>query len=163
MRSFRPLNIYVPHIKFLVSLFAMLVINATKCALAQISFPKGFKQIKGELGSGLDDVYSNGRYAFSTRREFLAYDEYKTNDAKFKMYVSNAYGFPFFQTKDSLLWGTGKSDDGIFYYVVVDWGGEAYILHSYFNDSGFSYYSKWLIMSIREYRKKGKLFVFPLH
>lgn len=157
------MNIYAPYIKFLGLLFVMLVINGTKYASAQISFPKGFKQIKGELGSGLDDVYSNGRYDFSTRREFLTYDEYKTNDDKFRKYVSNAYGFPFSQTKDSLLWGTGRSDDGIFYYVVVDWGGEAYVLQSYLNDNGFSYYSKWLITSIREYRKKGKEFIFPIH
>jgi len=46
-------------------------------------------------------------------------------------------------------------------HVVVDWGGEVFEFFSKYNNADFSYYSKWLISSIREYRKKGKWFIFP--
>jgi hypothetical protein len=64
-----------------------------------------------------------------------------------------------YRTTDSLLWGTGKID-GYYSYVVVDWNGEVFELFSKYNDTDFSYYSKWLIISIREYRKRGKMFMF---
>ena len=140
------------------------------CAIAgsaQIVFPKGFRRIAGERGSGLDDVYTNGRYSFQFYRESFFYDMaegsdgYKWNDERFRGYVSGGFGFPFVTTKDSLLVGTGKIDDH-YSYIVVGWGGEAYELTSDNNDAGFSTYSIWLITTMREYRRTGKLFMWPI-
>jgi hypothetical protein len=146
--------------KFLLLLFATLVINDTRVS-AQITFPKGFKQIKGERGSGLDDVYFNGRYAFSTSNEFNAYDHFDPTNDSVRNYLRSEYGVSFHLTRDSLLWGTGKFE-GAFKYIIVDQGGQEFILQSYYNDEGFSSYSIWLITSLREYRKDGKAFMFPM-
>jgi len=59
------------------------------------------------------------------------------------------------------LWGTGKIGD-VYSYVIVDWEGDAVELISYYNDSGFSYYSRWLLSIIRKYHKNGKAIVFPM-
>ncbi len=109
---------------------------------------------------GEDDRYSNGKEVFQTHLYWRSYDHYIWNDEKYKQYVADGMGFPFHQTRDSLLWGTGKTADGFYSYAVVDWGGEVFELFSKYNDTDFSYYSKWLITSIREYRKKGKRFIF---
>jgi len=138
---------------FLFLLYAMI-------SLGQASFPKGFKLIEGDNPMGEDDRYSNGKDVFQTHLYWRSYDNYTWNDEKYKQYVAEAYGFPLYRTTDSLLWGTGKTD-GLYFYVVVDWGGEVFELFSKYNDADFSYYSKWLISSIREYRKKGKWFIFP--
>lgn len=147
---------------------AFVLLFSAIAASAQIVFPKGFKQIKGERGSGLDDVYTNGKYSFQLHRESFFYDMmdgsdgYKCNDERFRKYVSGQFGFPFLTTKDSLLVGTGKLNDH-YSYIVAGWGGDAVELMSYNNDAGFSRYSIWLLTSIREYRKKGKAFMFPMH
>ena len=145
--------------KYIICCFLLFyTINAS----AQLTFPNGFKRIKGERGSGVDDVYSNGRYSFRFHRESFFYDDYTTNDEKLKNYVSKDFGFPFYLTKDSLLWGTGKSGD-VYSYVIVDRGGEAIELISYYNDSGFSYYSRWLLSILRSYQKNGRAIMFPMH
>jgi hypothetical protein len=116
-----------------------------------MSFPKDFKRIKGENLTSIDDVY----------RVSVAYQDYKTNNEKFKKYVSEDFGFPFYQTKDSLLWGTGKVGH-VYSYIVVDWGGQAFELFSNFNDNGFSHYSRWLLSTIRKHHKNGKLIMFQM-
>jgi hypothetical protein len=45
---------------------------------------------------------------------------------------------------------------------VITWDGENIELYSRFNDAKFAYYSRWLISTIREYRKKGKRASFPI-
>ena len=129
---------------------------------AQTVFPKGFRQIKDDDACGENDVYTNRRYSFLDHKIFRPYDNYIWNDEAYCRFASGYFGFPLHPTKDSLLWGTGRKDS-LYSYVVVDWGGEAYELISYHNDSGFSMYSKWLITTIRNYRKKGKHFIFPMH
>src|ERR1043165_1209308 len=115
-------------------------------ASAQLSFPKGFRLIKGENLSGEDDVYTNGRYSFQTHKLFRDYD-YKGNDEGVKRQASAFFGFPFYITKDGLCWGTGKTQN-MYSYVVVTKDGEVIELSSPYNDGGFSQYSKWLLSTI---------------
>ena len=63
--------------------------------------------------------------------------------------------------KDSLLWGTGKIGD-VYSYVIIDRAGDGVELISYYNDSDFSYYSRWLLSTIRKYHKNGTAIVFPM-
>ncbi|RBL92436.1 hypothetical protein DF182_07595 [Chitinophaga flava] len=129
--------------------------------LGQASFPKGFKLIKGDNLSGEDDRYSNGKDVFQMHFYFRSYDgDYKGNDEKYKQHITESIGYPVYKTTDGLLWGTGKTGE-YYSYLVVDWSGEVFELFSKDNDADFSYYSKWLISSIREYHKKGKMFMFP--
>ncbi|MBC9931193.1 hypothetical protein [Chitinophaga qingshengii] len=137
--------------------FSLLFLLCAVPTSAQISFPKGFKLIEGENWAGEDDRYSNGKYVFQTRFLFRHYEIW--NNDQVRQDLSKGYGFPFYQTQDSLLWGTGK-DGGFYSYVVVTWNGEAIELFSKDNDADFANYSKWLITTIREYRKKGKVFSF---
>jgi hypothetical protein len=140
-------------------LFIFVFLFSVVCSSAQLSFPKGFKLIAGENPSGEDDVYTNGRYSFQTHNITRAYD-YKVNDEKFKEYVTRDFGFQFYLTKDSLLWGTGKIND-TYSYVVISREGSDFELFSTYNDPQFSHYSKWLLATIREYHKKGKSTSFP--
>lgn len=142
------------------SYFIFFFLLLTMHTFGQASFPKGFKLIKGDHPLGEDDRYSNGKDVFQTRLFFRSYDNYTWNDDKVKQQISQGYGFPLYRTADSLLWGTGKRDE-LYFYIVVDWGGEILELFSRENDADFSTYSKWLITSVREYRKKGRLFIFP--
>lgn len=130
-------------------------------ASAQLSFPKGFKSVQGENGSGEDDVYTNGRYSFQTHQMFRSYDNYVENDENFRKYVSESFGFHFYQTKDGLLWGTGKVKS-VYSYIIVTWYGEAIELFSTHNDKGFSQYSRWLLNTLRTYHREGKAAVFPM-
>lgn len=128
--------------------------------LGQASFPKGFKLIATDNPMGEDDRYSNGKDVFQMHFYFRSYDgDYTWNDDKYKQHIAEGIGYAMYRTADSLLWGTGKID-GYYSYVVVDWHGEVFELFSKYNDADFSYYSKWLISSIREYRKRGKMFMF---
>jgi hypothetical protein len=143
--------------KYYVSFFFLLLAMHT---FGQASFPKGFTLIAGDHPLGEDDRYSNGKDVFQTHLFFRSYDDYTWNDDKVKKRISEGYGFPVYRTADSLLWGTGKKGE-LYTYIVVDWGGEIFELFSRVNDADFSTYSKWLLTSIREYRKQGKWFVFP--
>lgn len=141
-------------------LFTSLFLLYAMTTLGQASFPKGFKLIKSDTPTGEDDRYSNGKDGFQMHFFSRAYDnEYSWNDDNYKKFMSESFGFPMYRTTDSLLWGTGKIDD-YYSYVVVDWHGEIFELYSKYNDADFSLYSKWLLSSIREYRKKGKVFMF---
>ncbi|MGF6846535.1 hypothetical protein QFZ51_001770 [Chitinophaga sp. W3I9] len=140
--------------------FSFLFLLYVMTGLGQASFPKGFKLIEGDNPMGEDDRYSNGKDVFQIHLFWRAYDNYTWNDDKVKQDIAKGYGFPIYRTTDSLLWGTGKTDD-LYFYIVVDWGGEIFELFSRDNDADFATYSKWLISSIREYRKKGKWFIFP--
>ena len=104
--------------------FSLFLLFYTTSSFAQLSFPKGFKRIKGENLTGIEDIYSNGRYSFQARN-LAPNNESEWNDKKFQKFLSEDFGFPFYQTKDSLLWGTGKVGD-YYSYIVVDWGGQAY-------------------------------------
>ncbi|WP_146616153.1 hypothetical protein [Chitinophaga dinghuensis] len=141
-------------------LFSFLLLICVTTTYGQISFPKGFKLIKGDNLMGEDDRYSNGKDVFQTHLFWRSYDNYTWNDDNVKLDISKGYGFPMYRTTDSLLWGTGKTDE-LYFYVVVDWNGEIFELFSRENDADFAGYSKWLITSMREYRKKGKTFLFP--
>jgi len=140
--------------------FSFLILLYAMTTLGQASFPKGFKLIKGDNLTGEDDRYSDGKDIFQMHFFFRSYDGDCTwNDEKYKQHIAESIGYPMYRTTDSLLWGTGKID-GYYSYVVVDWHGEVFELFSKYNDADFSYYSKWLISSIREYRKRGKMFMF---
>lgn len=140
-------------------LFIFLFLFYAMTTLGKISFPKGFEVTEGDNLMGEDDSYSNGKDVFRTYPLFRPVD-YTWNNDEFKQYVTDYFGFPFYRTKDSLLWGTGQR--GKFYsYVVVDIGGQGFELCSRYNDADFANYSKWLISTMREYRKKKKLFLFP--
>lgn len=141
-------------------LFGLLMLLFATSAFGQAVFPTGFKLIEGSHPLGEDDRYTNGKDAFQTHLYWRSFDDYKWNDDQYKKYVADAYGFELYRTKDSLLWGTGVNE-GFYTYVVVDWGGEVFELYSKVNDADFSTYSKWLLSSIREYRKQGKWFIFP--
>lgn len=141
--------------------FSFLLLLYTMHTLGQASFPKGFKLIEGDNLTGEDDRYSNGKDVFQMHMYFRSYDgDYSWNDDKYKQHIAEGIGYPLYRTMDSLLWGTGKIN-GFYSYMVVDWNGEVFELFSKYNDADFSYYSKWLIASIREYRKRGKMFMFP--
>jgi len=138
--------------------FNFLFLLCAMQAFGQASFPEGFKLIKGDNGTGDDDRYSNGKDVFQMHMYFRSYEgDFTWNDDNYKKHIEGAY--PLYRTADSLLWGTGKIDD-YYSYTVVDWHGEVFELYSEQNDADFSKYSKWLITSIREYRKKGKKFMF---
>ncbi|WPV67153.1 hypothetical protein [Chitinophaga sp. LS1] len=140
--------------------FCFLFLLYTIPTLGQASFPKGFKLIEGDNMTGEDDRYSNGKDVFQMHFYWRSYDgDFTWNDDKYRQYIAEGIGYPVYQTKDSLLWGTGKVN-GYYSYVVVDWNGEIFELFSKENDADFANYSKWLISSIREYRKKGKKFMF---
>lgn len=129
-------------------------------ASAQLSFPKGFHLVAGENFSGEEDVYTNNKYSFVTHKIFREYD-YKGNDKGVQKYMTEFFRFPFYLTKDSLCWGTGKV--GSFYsYVIVSWDAEVIELTSRVNDEEFSSYSKWLLATCRQYKKEGKSFMFPM-
>lgn len=142
-------------------LFSFLFLLYAITTLGQASFPKGFKLIKGDNTTGEDDRYSNGKDVFQMHFFFRAYDsDYNWNDDNYKKFMAEAFGYPMYRTTDSLLWGTGKIGE-YYSYVVVDWHGEIFELVSDYSDADFSFYSKWLLSSIRAYRKKGKVFMFP--
>jgi hypothetical protein len=141
-----------------IFLFSFLLLAG--CASAQLSFPKGFRLVDGGNLSGQDDVYTNGRYSFQTHQLFREYD-YKGNDEGVKKVVRDFFKFPFYLTKDSLCWGTGKME-GLYSYVVVTWDREIIELSSPYNDKGFSDYSKWLLTTVRNYRRERKLIMFPI-
>jgi len=127
-------------------LFYLLLLFYTANAPGQIPFPKGFQLVKGESSSGKDDIYTNGRYTFQAfRTGWLEHDED----------LVKTYGFH--QTKDSLFWSTGKSE-GFYFYKVYN--GDLVQLYSLYNDKGFSDYSKWLLSTMRKYRRSAK-FLFP--
>jgi hypothetical protein len=98
LKRYQHLSLYYDMLamKFVFGFF--LLFNTINTS-AQLSFPKGFKRIKGERGSGLDDVYSNGRYSFQFHRESFFDDDYKTNDEKFKKYVVKTLDFHFMKRK----------------------------------------------------------------
>ena len=102
-------------IKVIIPIIFLVLFSAP--AYSQIKFPKEFKLIKGERGSGADDEYTNGKYTFDTNRMFVSYEGSKEADGV-KNYLINSYHFPFRITKDGILWGTGKSE-GFYFYVVV--------------------------------------------
>lgn len=106
--------------KYVLSLLLLLFAGTSS---GQISFPKGFRLIKGSTAPGEDDIYTNGKYSFPSRLFFRSYHTYSC--------------------------------------IVVDWSGEAFELFSGHNGTDFSRYSKWLLSSIKEYRKTGKWFIFP--
>jgi len=140
-------------------ILTILFVISSSIAFSQLKFPKEFKLIKGDNGAGDDDIYTDGQYAFDTHQLFRDYD-YHGNDDSVKSYMTDFFGFPFKITKDSLCWGTGKKD-GFYSYVVVTWQAEVFELYSVHNDSKFSYYSNWLLSTIREYKKEGKDPYFP--
>jgi hypothetical protein len=142
-----------------ISLTAIFILFST-AAFSQIQFPKGFKLIKGENDAARDDIYTDGIHAFDTHQVFVDFSFTRNNDSSVK-YVSDYFGFPFHLTKDSLCWGTGIRQ-GFYLYVVITWGGENIELYSKYNDDKFAYYSKWLITTIRNYRKEGKDAYFPI-
>ncbi|UYQ94996.1 hypothetical protein MKQ68_07800 [Chitinophaga horti] len=142
-------------------LFCFLFLFYTANTFGQISFPKGFKLIAGDNLTGEDDRYSNGKYVFATYPLFRPFEDDIWKDDQFKKHVADYFGFPFYQTRDSLLWGTGKKGD-VYSYVIVDKGGQGFELYSRYNDADFAHHSKWLLNTMREYRKKGKLFIFPM-
>jgi hypothetical protein len=72
-------------------------------AFSQIRFPKNFKLIRGENGTGIDDIYTDGKYSFDTHNVFMDFDFNKNNDSSIK-YISGFFEFPFQLTKDSLFW-----------------------------------------------------------
>jgi hypothetical protein len=141
-------------------LLTVIFIFISTISFSQIRFPKGFKLVKGDNGTGRDDIYTDGKYNFDTHQLFVDVD-FKINSDSTRKYLSNFFGFPFCLTKDSLCWGTGTKQ-GLYTYVVVTASGDNIELYSKFNDSTFSYYSKWLISTIREYRKEGKDPYFPI-
>ncbi|MEI9934149.1 MAG: hypothetical protein WDM71_04720 [Ferruginibacter sp.] len=142
-------------------ILAILFVFLSSSSFSQLQFPKDFKLIKGDNGAGDDDIYTNGRYSFDTHKLFREYDNYKGNDDSVKNYMSEFFGFPFHLTKDGLCWGTGKYE-GSYSYVVVTSGAELFELYSKYNDTGFSFYSGWLLSTIREYKKEGKDPYFPM-
>jgi hypothetical protein len=140
-----------------------LVVSILFCGLiasAQLKFPKGLHLVDGGNLSGQDYIYTNGKNFFQSHQIFRDYD-YRGNDEEVKKKVTDFFGYTFYLTKDSLLWGTGKRE-GYYSYAIVSWGGDIFELYSKYNDRGFSNYSKWLIDTIRNYRKKGKLIMFPI-
>jgi hypothetical protein len=132
----------------------------TQASFSQLQFPKEFKLIKGENGSGEDDIYTDGRYSFDTHTIFRGYDFKKINDSV-KQFVSDFFGYPFHISRDGLCWGTGRYS-GFYSYVVVDWSGNLVELYSKYNDEKFSYYSNWLLSTIRQYKKEDKSSYFPI-
>jgi hypothetical protein len=140
-------------------ILTVLFISFSSASFSQIRFPKEFKLVKDETGPVGYDEYTNGRYSFDRHRLFVEV-EYKPFNDSVKNFLSNYFGFPFHITKDGLYWGTGKAN-GLYSYVVITWESENIELYSQHNDSGFSYYSKWLLATIRDYRKKGKSSYFP--
>ena len=144
--------------KYLVSFLLLFYVTDT---LGQISFPKGFEIIADDNRTGDYDKYTNGKHVFVTYPFFRPFDGDLWKDDEFKNSVIRYFGFPFYQTRDSILWGTGQR--GKFYsYVIVDRGGQGFELYSQYNDADFANYSKWLINTMREYRKEGKSFRFPM-
>ncbi|MFI5155927.1 MAG: hypothetical protein ACHQEM_07060 [Chitinophagales bacterium] len=143
----------------IVSVFPLLFIMIQ--TYSQLKFPKGFQLVDGENLSGQDDIYTNGKYSFQSHQFFRDYDFWGNNDSV-KAYMTGILGFPFHLTKDSLYWGTGKIQ-GFYSYVVVSWDADVFELFSKYDDSGFSYYSGWLISTMRKYKKQGKLIMFPIH
>ena len=142
-------------------IFVFCFLFSTFFTSAQLFFPKGFQLVQGENLSGEDDIYTNGRYSFQTHQLFRAYDNYIGNDENFRKYVSEALGVHFYQTKDGLLWGTGRVKS-VYSYIIVTWNGEAIELFSAHNDKEFSQYSKWLLNTLRSYHQKGKTVMFPM-
>ena len=140
-------------------LIAFLVLLATP-AFSEFRAPKGFHVVRGENGDGDDDTYTNGRYTFASHKLFREYD-YNANDTATRTRMREFFGFPFYYTKDGLCWGTGYSQ-GTYSYVVIQ-GGEVIELYARTKDSGFAYYSKWLLSVARAYNKSGDLIIFPMH
>ncbi len=141
-------------------LLSAIFIFISTIAFSQIRFPKNFKLIKGDNGSGRDDIYTDGKYSFDTHQLFTDF-EFKIGNDSTRKYASDFFGFPFHLTKDSLYLGTGIRE-GFYTYVVITWSGENIELYSKYYDSTFAYYSMWLISTIREYRKEGKVAFFPI-
>ena len=142
-------------------LFLLISISFSPTVFSQLKFPDGFKLVKGENGSGRDDYFTNGKYGFTTTNFFADHD-YKMNDDSVKKFISSAFGFPFKTTKDGFYWGTGSQDGFYEYVLIAPPYGEVYELSSKYNGQGFSKYSIWLLNTIREYRRKGKNYSFPI-
>jgi len=73
--------------------FGLFLLLYTVTTLGQVSFPAGFRLVKGSNPLGEDDMYTNGKYSFQSHLFFRSYDEYSWNDEKFKQYVREAFGF----------------------------------------------------------------------
>ena len=134
------------------SIFCLILSLYAVNTWGQVPFPKGFRLIKGESLVGSDDAYTNGKYTFIVHTTGWIEDS-----ANYAEVLAESFGFPFRQTKDSLYWGTGKNKN-LYSYVV--YAGELVELYSEYNDSGFSYYSKWLLSTLRKYRYSKKM-LFP--
>jgi hypothetical protein len=143
-------------------LFCIIAISCCSLGLSfgQIRFPKSFKRISGELGSGRADQFINGKYIFDTNMLLIA-GEVPDNLDSVKKYLSKVYGFPFSITKDNICWGTGLFE-GDYYYVTVDKSMSLIELYAPKNDQAFSSWSKWLLTTIRKYQRQGKVTGFPL-
>jgi hypothetical protein len=137
----------------------ILYLLLSTCAFSQLKFPKEFKLIKGDNGTGADDIYTNGKYYFDCHNLFNGGSDfdYKNNDNATKNYIADFFGFPFHITKDSLYWGSGKYQNYYSYVVVTE--GEVLELYSKYNDSRFSYYSTWLLSAVRKDRHNA---FFPM-
>lgn len=144
--------------KFSCTLALIIVYSA---GFSQIKFPKDFNLVKGENGSGLDDYFTNGKYSFNTRNLFADHD-FKSYSDSVREFISLAYNFPFKITKDGFYWGTGLQDGFYLYVIVTPPYGVVFELSSKNNDKGFSQYSKWLLSTLREYRRKGNDYSFPV-
>lgn len=140
--------------------FSCLFLLFAMASFGQATFPAGFKLIEDDNATGEDDRYSNGKDVFQMHMYFRAYDgDYDWNDDKYKQFIAESIGYPVYRTTDSLLWGTGKVGE-YYSYLVVDRNGEVFELFSKYNDADFATYSKWLLSSVRTYRKNGKIFMF---
>jgi hypothetical protein len=141
-------------------ILTVLLISLSCSVFSQLKFPKEFKLVEGENGSGRDDIYTTGRYSFDYHNVFVDYD-YKKNDDSVRKFLSTSFGFPFHLTKDGLCWGTGM-DNGFYSYIIITDSGNDIELYSKYNDSLFSYYSTWLLTTVRAYKKEGKDAYFPM-
>lgn len=75
-------------------LLSVILVFISTLAFSQIHFPKSFKLIKGDNGTGVDDIYSDGKYAFDTHNVFGDFDFNKNNDSSIK-YISDFSSFHF--------------------------------------------------------------------
>lgn len=146
--------------KYLISIVPIIfLILFSFPVYSQIKFPKEFKLIKGERGSGADDEYTTGNYTFDTNMMFVSYEGSQKSDS-IKKYLISSYNFPFQITRDGIFWGTGKSE-GFYFYVVVTPQKHLIELYSRIDDNGFANYSTWLLTTVRSYLKNGKEPYFP--
>jgi len=118
---------------------------------AQITLKSHYKCIKSKT-SYRDNKYYDGNVYFHSE----VYNAEKLTGKQLADVYSEAYGLPFYKTKDNLWYCVGYANGINNYIIIVPETQVALSAKSKADDEYFSYECTWLLKQIKANRKNGK-------